>query len=109
MEMSLEPRKRLITRKPKTGRVEIISREGIREAEVVLYKPTSIDWTPVSSTNVSAIKYESPDCYVRFLNESEYIYYDVPWSVFVEFYYAHSKGRFVWLRLRGKYRYARLN
>jgi len=61
---------------------------------------------PVSSTNIEAFGYmkgrtiSAGKLYVDFLSGRSAVYYDVPFSVFEEFWYAHSKGTFFYWRIR---------
>ena len=61
----------------------------------------------VKSSNVHSIGYENGTLYVRFLTGALYEYYDVPGAEYDAFLNAPSKGRFVYYRLRGRYRYRR--
>lgn len=56
-----------------------------------------MDYTPVSSSTVSAVGYDqsSSTLGVRFLNGSEYHYYGVPESVFDGLRSAASIGRYL--------------
>jgi hypothetical protein len=70
-----------------------------------------IDWisTPESS-HVSAIAY-SPDtqeCFVRFGDESIYRYSGVPQQIWDEFLGHPSKGRYVNIVLRRRFRYEKV-
>lgn len=61
------------------------------------------DWVQVlGSSNVSAIKYSEPnrECWVRFLNGSVYVYYDVSPDEWEQLYHTSSKGRYVQIVLR---------
>lgn len=69
------------------------------------------------SSNVHSIGYDEPNkiLYVRFWGESKskrsqvpgplYKYLGVEKRLYLQFYYAKSKGEFVWERLRERYRY----
>jgi len=70
------------------------------------------------SSNVHSIGYDEPTMtlFVRFwqLSKSKrsqipgpvYKYFNVEKKVYLQMYYAASKGKFVWERLRNRYRYA---
>jgi len=70
------------------------------------------------SSNVHSIGYDEPSMslFVRFwgLSKSKrsqvagpiYKYFNVEKRIYMQMYYAESKGKFVWERLRGRYRYA---
>lgn len=62
----------------------------------------SYPMTSVSSTNVAKGGYDLPQgiLWIDFLSGSSYGYY-VPFEIFEEFYYAHSKGTFVHKVLKG--------
>ncbi|MFX1371345.1 MAG: KTSC domain-containing protein [Promethearchaeota archaeon] len=67
---------------------------------------------PVSSTNIAGFEYikgktiEAGELKVQFLSGKMAKYYDVPFSIFEEFYYAHSKGTFFYYNIRkGGYRW----
>lgn len=69
------------------------------------------------SSNVHSIGYDEPSMtlFVRFWGDSKskrsqvagpiYKYYGVENRVYMQMYYAKSKGKFVWERLRERYRY----
>lgn len=69
------------------------------------------------SSNVHSIGYDEPSMMlvVRFWQASKskrsqvpgpiYKYYNVEKKIYLQLYYAKSKGKFVWERLRGRYRY----
>jgi len=69
------------------------------------------------SSNVHSIGYDEPSMtlFVRFWQESKskrsqvpgpvYKYFKVPKKIYMQMYYAKSKGKFVWERLRSRYRY----
>ncbi len=71
-----------------------------------------VDWqaTPESS-HVEAIGYEQEfgNLYVRFNDGSEYRYKSVEQPVWEEFQQSGSKGRYVGIVLKRRYRYERLN
>lgn len=70
------------------------------------------------SSNVHSIGYDEPSMtlFVRFWQMSKsgrsqvpgpiYKYFNVDKKIYLQFYYAKSKGKFVWERLRKRYRYA---
>ena len=70
------------------------------------------------SSNVHSIGYDEPTMtlFVRFWGDSKskrsqvagpvYKYFGVEKRVYLQLYYAKSKGKFVWQRLRERYRYA---
>lgn len=72
---------------------------------------------PVESSNVHSIGFDEPTetLFVRFWGDSKskrskvpgpiYKYFNVPKSIYLQFYYADSQGKFVHERLKGRYRY----
>lgn len=66
--------------------------------------------TPESS-HVVAIKYEpeTQDVHVQFNDGSEYVYSNVPSSVWEELLDAGSKGRFINIVLRRRFPYSRVS
>lgn len=69
------------------------------------------DWTPTpESSHVAAIKYEpdTQDLFVEFTDGSQYQYFDVPQNVFDEFSGHTSKGRYVNIVLRRRYKYQKI-
>jgi len=70
------------------------------------------EWTHVSSSNISAFRYDEDSCLleIEFLNGSVYQYFDVPMSVFENFSHppGDSFGRYFSRFIRGVFRYARL-
>lgn len=69
------------------------------------------------SSNVHSFGYDEPSqtLFVRFWKDSKskrsqvagpiYKYFNVPKKIYLQMYYADSKGKFVWERLRNRYRY----
>lgn len=70
------------------------------------------DWisTPESS-HVSGIRYDpdTQDLYVQFRDGETYRYKDVPQNVWIELQEHGSKGRYVNIVLRRRYRYERVS
>lgn len=66
--------------------------------------------TPVSSSNVASIGYDSSTLVleVEFLNGSLYQYFDVPEPVFAQLMAASSVGGFLSAVIKESYRYARV-
>jgi hypothetical protein len=71
-----------------------------------------ISWKQVSSSNISAIRYDesSRTLEVRFNDGSEYQYFDVPPSVYQDFStpFDGSYGKSFHRLIKGHYRYARV-
>lgn len=96
-------RKRLITRKPKTRKIEIVSRRGqprVR-AEVKRIKKAEIGGY-VSSSWIAIIEWRDDHAYMMTLDDYEYNIY-IPFDVFEAWYYAHSKGTFFNSTIKDKY------
>ena len=68
-------------------------------------------WVRVISSNVLAIRYDKvrKEMHVMFKrgNGAFYVYFHVSSQIAVGMYYAASKGKFVWKRLRDKYSYTK--
>ena len=56
------------------------------------YSPMK-DWTPVKSSNIAAMKLETGELFVKFLNGGIYSYADVALTKFEELVGAESVGR----------------
>lgn len=64
---------------------------------------------PVSSSNISAIGYESSTRTLRIqFHSGTYDYYDVPESVYQELMSASSHGKYLAAHVKGSYRYANI-
>lgn len=87
------------------------------EQKVAQMKNLPVMDSDFDSSNVHSIGYDEPSMtlFVRFWKESLskrsqvpgpiYKYYKVPKKIYLQMYYAKSKGKFVWERLRKRYRY----
>lgn len=64
--------------------------------------------TPVRSSNVQSIGYESGVLEIQFHNGGIYQYFDVPAQIHQALMSAPSKGQFFTQNIRGTYRYARV-
>jgi hypothetical protein len=64
----------------------------------------------INSTNLKNAKYdtETKDLTITFLNESIYLYKDVPWDVFVKLRTAESQGKFFNVNIAKKYQYQKI-
>lgn len=86
--------------------IDIVTRVGqpevIQPLRVGRLPRKSYPYKVCSSTNVDGFGYDLPQgiLTVGFLTGSEYGYY-VPFEIFEEMYYAHSKGTFVHRVLKG--------
>jgi len=69
----------------------------------------SVALTPVESSQVSEIGYESGSLFVRFKHGgSLYRYSDVPYGVFQEFMAAESKGKFLATEIKTRFAFEKL-
>jgi hypothetical protein len=70
----------------------------------------SVAMIGVSSSTVRAIGYDVQEAalYVRFHNGRLYRYRLVPKGVYERFRASASKGSFLWVHIRGRFRYERL-
>ena len=66
------------------------------------------EYQKVKSSTIDRIAWENGNLYVRFLNSSLYVFYNVPESIFVEFQNADSKGNFFHQNIRNSYEYNKL-
>lgn len=69
-----------------------------------------LNWQSVVSSNISEIAYdaEQSELHIKFSSGSEYVYNEVPQSVFDDFLDAPSKGRFFSATIKGSYNYTRV-
>jgi|GEM_PF-4777180 len=91
-------------------------RELIEQKQAIMKTLPVMD-SDFSSSNVHSIGYDEPTMtlFVRFWQESKskrsqvpgpvYKYFNVEKRIYMQLYYAKSKGKFVWERLRNRYRY----
>ena len=64
--------------------------------------------TPVSSSNLSGVGYESGTLYIRFHNGRLYAYYNVPASEYEALMSASSHGKYFNANIRNLYDYDRI-
>jgi len=86
--------------------VEIVTRKeqpiGDITVRVGRLERRSYPMAPVSSSNVSEAGYDLPQGVMTLVFTTGKTYgYFVPFEIWEQFYYAHSKGTFVWKVLRG--------
>lgn len=69
-----------------------------------------MDRTPVTSSNVAEVGYDSPSMTleVLFLNGTLYQYFDIPEILHQELMQADSIGRFLNSNIKNNYRYTKL-
>lgn len=84
--------------------IEIVTRKEYPTIQVRVgrLERRTYPYKPVSSTNIAGIGYDLIEqiLEVGFLGGKRAVYYFVPFEVFEEFYYAHSKGTFFYHRIR---------
>ena len=70
-----------------------------------------MDRTPVVSSNIESIGYDSNSkiLEVEFTNMSVYRYYEVPEDVYEELMAAESKGSYLHQKIKGVYRYEQVD
>lgn len=63
------------------------------------------------SNNISKIEYDNStqSLLIVFRNDAEYLYSDIPESVFLDMKNSESKGSYLHNHIKGKYRYSRVN
>jgi len=64
----------------------------------------------INSSNLKEASYdtEGKDLTITFMNESIYLYKDVPWDVFVKMRTAESQGKFFNANIAKKYQYQKI-
>ncbi len=69
-----------------------------------------VAWQSVESSNIAQIGYDGDarELRVRFNSGAEYVYSEVPGTVFADFLDADSKGQFLNQNIKGAYEYARV-
>ncbi|KKN07833.1 hypothetical protein LCGC14_1062860 [marine sediment metagenome] len=70
----------------------------------------AVSWQSVESTNINQIGYDAgtQELSVRFNSGAEYVYKDVPGSVYADFLDSDSKGKFLNENIKSQYEYARV-
>lgn len=101
-------RKRAITRKPKTRRIDIVSRRGQPQITAVVKQIKKREGLggPVSSSWISEIWWYDKWASMVLLNGYSYNVY-IPFEIFEEWYYAHSKGTYFNGNIKDKYKVVR--
>lgn len=61
------------------------------------------DWTPVGSSNISAIKHDGNDLYIEFTNGRTYRYEGVPEDEAVSLLHASSHGKHFHQNIKDQY------
>ena len=110
---TLAYKKRLLSRKRKTKKIDIVSRKTQPQirAEVQTLKTQDVVLTRVSSTWIAALGYIKKRKVVtmRLISGRMYHILGVPFNVFEEWYNAHSKGTFWHVKnIRDNYKVVRI-
>ena len=104
-------RQRLLSRKAKTKKIAIVSRRGQPQvvSEVKRLVKQDIEG-PVSSSWIANLAWDDNRNIALMLLINGY-FYDVyiPFKIFEEWYYAHSKGTYFNGNIKGKYNVVRTN
>lgn len=74
------------------------------------------EWTIIKgkdgkpSSNIRMARYERSrkHFFVEFVSGSRYVYYDVPWGVYLKFRHAPSKGAYFSRAIREEFQYAQI-
>ena len=104
--------KRLISRKYKTRKVDVISRRSQpgwkREQEVRKLKPKILSQIGgnVSSSWIAVIEWRNTHAFMKTLDGYDYNVF-IPFKVMEAWYYAHSKGTFFNYMIKDKYKVVR--
>ena len=104
-------KKRLLSRKAKTRRVEVVSRRGQPKVSFEFKRLIKQDiTTPVASSWISNLAWDNTRKIALMLLINGY-FYDVfmPFKLFEEWLIAHSKGTFFNQKVKGKYDVVRTN
>lgn len=110
----IKKKKRILTRKIKRHGIEVVSRKEQpmpkMEVEVAKLKKQDIEERPVSSSWIATLGYEKGGWLglktgtATMETKKGYRYeIDMPFDVFEEWFYAHSKGTFFNYAVRDKY------
>ena len=105
-------RKRALSRRAKTRKIEIVSRRGQPQVivDVPAMKRQQLEMMAVSSSWISNLAYDKGLRYATMVLKDGHIYkiLKLPFKIFEEWYYAHSKGTFFNENIRNKYTIQRL-
>lgn len=108
-------KKRLISRREKTKEIAIITRKEQPQHTKFIYveakalSPKYIQGGMVSSSWIEEVQWipEQKAAYMSTQTGYEYYFY-IPFAIFEQWYYAHSKGTYFNYYIKDKYRYRRL-
>lgn len=100
-------KKRALTRKAKTRRIEIVSRRGQPQITAVVQQlKEQIMGGVVSSSWIAGLYWKGKWVLMELINGYSYNVY-IPFRVFEEWYYAHSKGTFFNGNIKDKFKVVR--
>ena len=100
-------KKRALTRRAKTRRIEIVSRRGQPQIIATVQQlKEQIMGGVVSSSWISALYWKGKWVLMELINGYSYNVY-IPWKMFEEWYYAHSKGTFFNSMIKDKFKVVR--
>jgi len=105
-------RKRVLSRKVKHRKIAVVSRKGQPQVtiEAPAMKKQELEMAAVASSWISHLSYDKGLGYATMVLIDGHIYkiLKLPFKVFEEWYYAHSKGTFFNKNIRDKYTIQRL-
>lgn len=104
-------RKRLLTRKAKLRKIDIISRRGQPQvtAKVPQFKKQSFELGAVASSWIADIGYVAEqNIATMVLLDGKIYHFQIPFKLFEEWFHAHSKGTFFNQKIKDKYAYTRI-
>ena len=62
-----------------------------------------VKYVDVTSSNIAAVGHDGTDLFVKFLNGSEYKYYNVPEAIYEELKNAGSVGQYLNQNIKGSF------
>lgn len=104
-------KKRLISRKPKYKKVEIVSRKGQPQitARVPALRRQAFELEAVSSSWIADLGYDKENRLATMvLLDGKIYHFQIPFKLFEAWYYSHSKGTFFNSMIKDKYPYRRI-
>lgn len=108
-------KRKLLTRKIKTKEIAIVTRKEqpvpakFIYAEAKALSSKYVQGGMVSSSWISEVEWlpKKKAAFMSTINGWEYLFY-IPFTIFEQWYYAHSKGTYFNYYVKDKYRYTRL-
>jgi len=68
-----------------------------------------VAWIQLQSSAISAVAYQGTSLFVRFINNHEYEYYNVPKNIYDGLISAPSAGRYFNAYIEGRYNYRQIS